>query len=133
MAKTMRIRVGYAIVFLLLGLALLVGFCREIICDLVAFTQVHVRQIAWCAAWSLMGMGAGLINSRKRGSSKDRKYLGYFLLFVLPLATLAALLAGLLAPDKHAIFFYLASMLVAIGVGFSGDALAGKLYDMVKP
>ncbi len=50
--------------------------------------------------------------------------------FVLPIATSSALLAGLLAPDKDAIFFYLSSMLVAFGVGFLGDSLAGKLPDV---
>ena len=52
------------------------------------------------------------------------------MLFVPFISTTASLLAGLLVADKD--LFYLASMLVAIAMGFTGDSLAGKLGDMIK-
>ncbi len=83
MAKIIEVRFRYGIAFLLSGLVLLGWICWRNICEILSWGAVHYRQVIWCVAWSLLGMGAGLINSRNKGSEYHAKYLVYFLLFVL--------------------------------------------------
>jgi len=128
-AKIIKRRKQYGGAFLALGTFLLCVVIFRNALECFSFIATHKWQILWCAAAAFMGMGAGIINSRDHGSERHTHYWVYFVPFVFPIATIAGFVAGLIA-DKSEVIFYLVSFLVSLSVGFSGDALAGKVEDL---
>jgi len=122
------IRYKYGVTYLGIGLCLLICFW---------FIKT---EILWCLGWAAFGVGCGLINSRyddinkgkeekdiKKNKGGDMHYIFYFS-FVGFLATLAALTMN----EDSSIKFYAVSALVAIVVGFTGDKLVDKIFEMRK-
>ncbi len=102
----------------------------------------HWVKIIWCLGWALLGIGAGLINTRNHGAghpeSPKRKafhYIGYCP-FVLVIATLLSVFVGLYLPNQPLQDareeFFLISALVALSVGFLEDRLHGLLLSWLS-
>ena len=131
--KTIKLRYRYGLAFFIFGgLLLIFSIFGKNIASAFDLISAHIKQIVWCAGASFVGVGAGIINSRDRGSKHHKHYWIYFVPFVFPMAILSGLVAGLLASKDQPVVFYLSSLLVSISVGFSGDSLAGKV-DSLKP
>ncbi|MDD5505932.1 MAG: hypothetical protein PHR73_04170 [Candidatus Omnitrophica bacterium] len=132
------IRFKFGVIYFVTGIILLGIFLGNKVFNIL---DSYWPKIIWCAGWALFGIGCGLINSRyddinEGKSKKDRKknvggpahYLFYFL-FVGFIATLTAFVALEAYEDSEAKFYAVAA-LVAVVLGFTGDKLAGKLFEL---
>jgi hypothetical protein len=89
-------------------------------------------EIIWCLGCSAFGIFLGLYNSRKDhggNTSNWKHYLTYFIA-VLVLAALSAFVMFGNSIEKGFMHAYASAMLVGIVVGFAGDKLAGKIFDL---
>jgi hypothetical protein len=133
------IRLKFGVIFLSVGIILLslwIYFQSKI---LVKF-MLYSKEILWCSGWAAFGIGCGLINSRyddinEGKNDKDKKKnkggkMHYVLYFSF--VWFIAFLAALTMVGANNIKFYAATALVAIVVGFTGDKLAGKIFDLRK-
>lgn len=90
--ETNRIRQEAGIVYWVIGLAVLLVFLGLKICGKASIILIT---LLWCCGWSAIGIGAGLINTRKHNKSKlDRARKHYYFLYY-PLVFLMIFLAAL--------------------------------------
>ena len=127
--KGLRFRAGFW--YLVFSLIALAGFLISGLKFLFPNVfPLYLRQFIWCLSWAAFGIGSGLINSRDNESKRLNKVSHYFFYFgfVLLIATLAAFIPLTSIKDN---FYaaYATAALAGIVVGFTGDALAGKIEE----
>jgi len=86
------------------------------------FLGIYGVEIPWCIGWSMIGIGAGLINTRNHPQSGLLHLLGYWG-FVLLTVSIAAFTIPLYIPGGNlaSIKFYALSALLGLVLGFLGD------------
>ncbi len=121
-----KVRVMWAGIFLLLGIFTGIAFIAKEALNFESWLDANLVGIFWASSWSAFGIAGGLWNSRINKTEKllqHSHYMTYFI-FVWFISTMASLLA---LSKSH-----LASALVGIAVGFTGDALAGLMHNLMK-
>jgi hypothetical protein len=129
--KVNVVRLKWCQFYSLLWVVLLIDFVFVIIAPLKSIGE-YLARVLWCSSWGAIGIALGLYNSRKDRSgntSSDKHYFFYFS-FVWFLATLAAFVMLGSNIERSFVNAYASAMLIGIVVGFAGDKLAGKIFDL---
>jgi hypothetical protein len=123
--RTIFLRVGFGIVYLVLGILI----CFEIP-QTICFLCIYGVEILWCFAWSLMGAGAGLINTRNHPQNSLLHLLGYWFFIIVAVSLTAFTLSLYKSGDGYSYLnakFYSLSALIGLIGGFLGHVF----YDIV--
>ena len=86
----------------------------------------------WCLRCGAFGIALGLYNSRKDkgGNTSNNEHYIFYFTFVLFLAALSAFVMFGNNIEKGFLHAQASATLVGIVVGFTGDKLAGKIFDL---
>ncbi|MCK9614850.1 MAG: hypothetical protein M0R48_05010 [Candidatus Omnitrophica bacterium] len=124
------IRLNWFCIYLALGISTFFFFLVIGIFALPCLLNGYLQEILWCASWAAIGISSGLYNSRTEsdGNSKKHKHYYTYFLFVWFVATLA----GWTMIKDGDLRSYIVACLVGIVVGFTGDKLAGKIFELRK-
>jgi len=118
-----RTRAGF--IYLILGLFLFFQTPW-----LMCFLRVNLVGILWCFAWSSIGAGASLINTRNNPQNGVLHLIGYWLFIILAVSvvsfTVSLYNSDSIYPDLDFKFYSLAASIGLIG-GFIGHVF----YDLI--
>ncbi len=119
---------------------LVILFSTLLICPglLVCFFNTAIIPILWCIGWSLVGVGAGLINTRNHPKGGALHLIGYWGFVVLTVSIFSFVVSlygsGENYPNLYVKFYSLSALLGLIG-GFLGDIfrdLALKIIEKLE-
>ncbi|MFA4854166.1 MAG: hypothetical protein WC616_02315 [Candidatus Omnitrophota bacterium] len=125
-------RVIAGVIYLIIGI--LVVFASPLV---MYFLDIYGIEIFWCIGWSMIGAGAGLINTRNHSQSSKLHLVGYwwFVLLVISIFsfTIPLYISGEY-PNLYIKFYSLSALLGLIG-GFLSDIfrdLSLKIFEKLN-
>ena len=126
-------RVGWGFFYLILGIILLGYFAIPLITD---FFRIYWFEFFWCIGWSMIGAGAGLINTRNQPQSELLHLLGYWG-FIIVAVSMVAFTVSLYTShniypywDLDIKFYSLAALIGLIG-GFLGQVFLDLIFHIL--
>jgi len=129
--KDNKVRLKWFWSYLRMGFVWLIAF---VLVKKVSFLECseNFAVVFWCLSWGAIGIALGLFNSRKDqggNTSSNKHYITYFI-FVWFISFLSAFVMFGNSKEKGFPYDYASAALVGIVVGFAGDKLAGKIFDL---
>lgn len=123
--STIFLRIGAGLIYLVFGILVCFEFPLTI-----CFICVYGVEFLWCVAWSSIGAGAGLINTRNHPQNTLLHLLGYWFFIILAVSLTAFTISLYKSGDGYSclnVKFYSLSALIGLIGGFLGHVF----YDIV--
>ncbi|MDD5692096.1 MAG: DUF2934 domain-containing protein [Candidatus Omnitrophica bacterium] len=117
--RTIFLRFGFGLIYLLIGF-FLVFFATPLVKYYLYFYGI---EIYWCIGWSMIGAGAGLINTRNQPQSGVLHLLVYWVFIILVVSIISFTISLYKAGNIYSVLnikFYSLSALIGIIGGFLG-------------
>ena len=118
------VRVNWCFAYLIFGFMLLASLYLSNCSSLQELLKLKLPLILWSASWAAVGIGFCLWNSRDRMEKVANMHYATYFPFILLFATVAAIA---FSESVEEIQSYLKSLVIALGIGFTGERLQAKM------